>query len=117
MTVISSPGLRRSLVQPDRVNSPMLWSSPPQGTVCPSSVAFQNSWLCGLAHTYFVTLPVTVTGLSLSYEILVPWCANAAPARSRAALARKQTILIFMPTLRTRTYHRYQNFALRNPSI
>src|SRR5687768_9715912 len=39
-----------------------------------------------------------VTDFLSSYEIAVPWCANAAPPTSRATPARKDTIRMFMDT-------------------
>src|SRR5262245_8752478 len=50
--------------------------------------------MCGFVHSIFVTVPVKVTGLFMSYSAEIEWCAHAGAAIARAASAPMTVVLM-----------------------
>src|ERR1700687_2256318 len=97
-----SPSLKVSLLKPASDRLCGLPSSAPQWTTSPlSSVTSNRRPQWGLAQNHSVTVPVSVTSLSLTYATPVPWCANigALPVTKPTTKAKDVTNFTFTPHL------------------
>src|ERR1700747_1929724 len=75
LTVISSPGLNESLLQPFPIMLMGACASPTQCATSPLSATSNLRRQCGLAQNHSVTVPFTVTLFSVSNTALA-WCAK-----------------------------------------
>src|SRR4030081_1941996 len=97
-----SPGLKVSLLKPASDKLCGVPSSAPQWITSPfSSVTSNRRPQWGLAQNHSVTVPFSVTSLSLTYATPVPWCANSgAPVITRpTTMAKDVPILSLTPHL------------------